>query len=163
MEGQSWVMERGLLVARLWLDFSLSLFSSLSSCEGLSLCLPSLSLCLTLNILALPFITPHSLPHLHPFYPCVPPPIPSYPCITLPISTNCLHLLHLRPVNLFLYLHLHVSTHSYRIFLSTSTAPTSTTLISYPIFLLLILSTFIQPVSNQPEWWSHYWCNEVYA
>lgn len=83
MEGQSWVMERGLLVARLRLDFFPPL--SLSLCEGLSLCLPCLSLCLTLNILSPSFITPCSIPHLHPLYLCIPPPIPSYLRLPQPI------------------------------------------------------------------------------
>lgn len=51
-KGRVGLWREGLLVARLWLDFLSLPFSSLCSCNGLSFCLPSLPLCLTLNILS---------------------------------------------------------------------------------------------------------------
>lgn len=101
MEGQSWVMERGLLVARLRLDF-FPLSRSLSLCEGLSLCLPCLSLCLTQSLIH------HTLFH-------------STSASTLSLHTSTYPLLSLfTSAYRFLSLHLQMSVHLYHFSFSIS-------------------------------------------
>lgn len=97
-KGRVGLWREGLLVARLWLDFLSLPFSSPFSCNGLSFCLPSLPLRLTLNILSPPFIILHSAPHLHP-HGCRAPPIHSYLFLTLPATSH----LRLTFVSLFTY------------------------------------------------------------
>lgn len=142
MEGQSWIMERGVISgsAVTGLFFSLSLLSPLVMVSH-SVSHPCHSALLSI------YSHPH-LSHFIPFHICIylsaelhlSPLISAQLYLCQPISTKPISLYSPTYVNPFithLFIHFNLSALTFQ--------PTSTTLISYPISIFLILSSFIHP------------------
>ena len=126
-------MERGLLVAQLWLDFSLSLFSLF----------PWRSLTLSPIPVTLPYTQYTRSPIHHTSFPSTSASTLSlhtstYPLLSLPISTNCLHLTYFC---LFTYI-------CQPIHVTSATYPSPTYPLSYLHHLHLLLPV---PLSNS-QW-----------